>query len=133
MTYLPTARLEVSTRLNYQYSFATSNLANPPRVPGIIYTSGQAGQVVYGNIASSYEIAPKIRLGVNGYFLQSLTPDRTNNHFVRGSEVSEFSLGPGGRYTFDPDNALNVNVYFPIVSRNATSGAQFNFQVTHRF
>jgi hypothetical protein len=133
VTYLPTARLEVTTRLNYQYSFASSNFSDPPRIPGVIYSSGQAGQIVYGNIASSYEVAPKIRLGINGYFLQSLGPDMTNNHTVPRSEVSEFSLGPGGRYTFDADNALNVNLYCPVVSRNGTPGAQLNFQFTRRF
>jgi hypothetical protein len=133
ITYLPTSRLEMSTRLNYQYSFRSSNFSNPPQIPGVIYTSGQAGQIVYGNFASSYEVAKEIRLGFNGYFLQSLNPNQTNDRVVPGSEVSEVSLGPGGRYTFDSDNALNVNLYVPVVSRNGTSGAQVNFQITHRF
>jgi hypothetical protein len=133
LTVLPDARLEFSTRLNYQYNFRTSAIADPPPIPGLTYTSGQAGQIVYGNVDASYEVAAKIRLGFNGYFLQSLTPDRTDNRTVPHSEVSAVSAGPGGRYTFDGGNALNANAYFPVVSRNGSPGPQFNLQFVHRF
>jgi hypothetical protein len=133
VTYLPTASLELSTRLNYQYNLKTSNFAAPPQIPGLIYNTGQAGQICYGNFDASYAVAEKIRLGMNGYFLQSLNPDRTNNQVVPGSEVSAVSLGPGGRYTFNKTNAVNVNVYFPIESRNGSPGPQVNFQIIHRF
>ncbi len=133
VTYLPTARFEFSTRLNYQYNLRTSNFASPPRIPGLILTSGQAGQIAYGNIDSSYEIKDHIRLGFNAYFIDSLTPDRTNNLAVPHSEVRAFSAGPGGRYTFNASNAVNLNMYFPVISCNATSGPQFNLQFVHRF
>jgi hypothetical protein len=132
-TWLPTASLEISTRLNYQYNFPSANFANPPRIPGLLYTSAQAGQICYGNIDASYEVAAKIRLGVNGYFLHSLEPDKTNDHIVPHSEVNAISMGPGGRYTFNKSNAMNVNVYFPLESHNGSPGAQFNFQIIHRF
>jgi hypothetical protein len=133
ITYLPTERLELTTRLNYQYNDRSSNFPNPPPIPGLIYRSGQAGQIVYGNIDMSYEVTDKIRLGLNGYFLQSLNADRTNDQAVRSSQVTEFSIGPGARYTFDDHNAVNVNVYFPVVSCNGSPGPQFNFQLIHRF
>jgi hypothetical protein len=133
ITFLPTERLEFTTRLNYQYNVRSSNFPNPPPIPGLVYRSGQAGQIVYGNLDASYEVADKIRIGLNGYFLQSLNTDRTNDQPVRGSEVTEFSFGPGGRYTFDAHNAVNVNLYFPVVSRNGSPGPQLNFQLIHRF
>jgi hypothetical protein len=132
-TWLPTASLELSTRLNYQYNLPSTNFANPPQIPGLIYTSAQAAQICYGNLDASYEVAANIRLGVNGYFLHSLDPDKTNGSIVPHSEVNEVSLGPGGRYTFDSANFVNINLYFPIVSHNGTPGPQFNFQVIHRF
>jgi hypothetical protein len=133
ITYLPTQRLELTTRLNYQYNVRSGNFPNPPSIPGLIYRSGQAGQIIYGNIDTSYEVTDKIRLGLNGYFLQSLNADRTNEQAVRGSEVTEFSIGPGARYTFDAHNAVNVNLYFPVVSCNGSPGPQLNFQLIHRF
>jgi hypothetical protein len=132
-TWLPTASLELTTRLNYQYNFRSSNFADPPNIPGIIYTSAQAAEICYGNLDASYEIAAKIRLGVNGYFLHALNPDKTNNSIIPHSEVNAISFGPGGRYTFSKSNAVNLNVYFPIESHNGSPGPQFNFQIIHRF
>jgi hypothetical protein len=43
------------------------------------------------------------------------------------------SVGPGARYVVDAADALNLNLYLPVVSRNATSGAQVNLQFVHRF
>jgi hypothetical protein len=133
LTYLPTAALELTTRLNYQYNLRSANFADPPPIPGVIYTSAQAAQICYGNLDASYQVAEKIRLGVNGYFLHSLDPDKTNNMIVPHSEINEVSMGPGGRYTFNKSNAVNVNVYFPIESHNGSPGPQFNFQIIHRF
>ncbi len=45
ITYMPIPKLEFSTRFNYQYNFATSDLANPPKIPGITYYNGQAGEM----------------------------------------------------------------------------------------
>jgi hypothetical protein len=132
-TYLPTSRLEFSTRFNYQYNLKTTNFASPPAVPGLVYTSGQAGQIIYDNFASSYRITEKIHLGINGYVLYGLTPDRTNDHVVAHSRVSEVEVGPGGRYVFDVNDALNVNIYLPVESANGSPGPKINFQFVHRF
>jgi hypothetical protein len=132
-TYLPTAKLEFSTRLHYQYNFKTANIPNPPPIPGLIYSSGQAGQIVYDNFDASYQVAEKIHLGINGYFLDELNADRTNGQIVPHSRESEVYIGPGGRYVFNTINALNVNLYLPVASRNGSPGPQINFQLTHRF
>jgi len=132
-TYLPTPRLEFSSRINYQYNFSTSRFANPPPIPGVIYVSGQAGDLVYSNFASSYQVSGKLHLGVNGYGLDQLTPDQANGHVVAASRASALYLGPGGRYVFNKANTLNVNVYLPVQSRNASSGPALNFQYVHRF
>jgi len=34
---------------------------------------------------------------------------------------------------FNPSNALNLNVYLPVMSHNGTSGVQFNAQFIHHF
>jgi hypothetical protein len=132
-TWLPTSRIEISTRFNYQYNFKTSNIASPPPIPGLIYTSGQAGQIIYDNFDTSYQITDKIHLGINGYVLDEITPDRTNGQVVAHSRISEVEIGPGGRYVFDASNTLNVNVYLPVESANGSPGPKLNFQYVHRF
>jgi len=132
-TYLPRPQLEFSSRLNYQYNLPTGNFQNPQPTPGVTYHSGQAGQLVYGNVDASYEVAPDVHLGVNGYFLDELTPDKTNGQRVGHTIVSEIAAGPGGRYVFDPSNALNLNLYLPMMCNNCTGGVQFNAQFIHHF
>jgi hypothetical protein len=132
-TYLPTSRLEISTRFNYQYNLETSNFADPPPIPGVVYSSGQAGPIIYDNFDASYQITEKIHLGINGYVLDELTPDRTNHRLVAHSRLSEVAVGPGARYVFDVNTALNMNIYLPVESANGSPGPKLNFQFVHRF
>jgi hypothetical protein len=132
-TLVPVPGLEFSTRLNYQYNFQTTNFSNPPPIPGLIYRNGQAGQIVYDNLDASYQVAEKIHLGVNAYVLAELTPDRTNGQIVPRSRETEIYLGPGGRYVFHGADALNVNLYLPVISHNGSPGPQINVQYVHRF
>jgi hypothetical protein len=132
-TVLPRDTVELSTRFNYQYNLRSALMANPPPIPGVIYRNGQAGQIIYDNFDASLKVAEKLHLGVNGYFLDELTPDRTNGQIVPHALESEVYVGPGGRYVFDKDNALNVNFYLPVESHNGSPGPQVNFQYVHRF
>jgi hypothetical protein len=132
-TYLPLPGLEFSTRFNYQYNCKTSNLPAPPPIPGIVYRNGQAGQIIYDNYDASLQLSDKLHLGLNGYFLDELTPDRTNGTIVPHSRETEIYLGPGGRYVFDAGDALNVNFYFPLLSRNGSRGAEVNLQFVKKF
>jgi len=133
ITWVVLPQLELSTRINYQYNTQTSRFDSPPPIPGLVYRNGQAGQMVFGNFDASYAVLPNAYVGVNGYALGELTPDETNGQVVAHSRETEMSIGPGGRYVFDESNALNVNMYLPVVARNTTSGLQFNTQFVHRF
>jgi hypothetical protein len=133
MTWVPLPYLELSTRLNYQYNAQTTVIQSPPPIPGMVYRNGQAGQIVYANFDASYAVTPTAYVGINGYALGQLTSDMTNGQTVAHSHETEVSIGPGGRYVFNEANALNLNFYLPVVSRNATSGTQVNFQYVHRF
>lgn len=130
MTLLPTPKWEISTRFNYQYNFTTSDLQAPVSPT---YHNGQAGQAIYDNFDSSYRVLPRTYLGINGYFIDQLSPNKTNGVVVPKSRESEVYVGPGGRFAFNAANALNVNLYFPVEARNATVGTTFNFQYIHRF
>jgi len=133
LTWVPLPRLEFSSRINYQYNFQTSTIQSPPPIPHLVYRNGQAGQIMYGNFDMSYAVLTNAYLGINGYALGQFNPNTTNGQAVSHSRETELSIGPGGRYVFNETNALNVNLYLPVVSRNATSGTQFNFQFVHKF
>jgi hypothetical protein len=132
-TYMPVAGLEISTRLNYEYNFATSDIASPPRVPGLVYHNGQAGQTVFGNFAASYKVAPRFELGFNGYFIDQLTPDKTNGQIVPHSRQTAVYIGPGARYVWNKTNSVNLNLYVSVESHNGSAGTKLNIQYVHRF
>jgi hypothetical protein len=132
-SYFPTAKIELSNRLNYQYNFAGTRFSNPPPIPGFVYRNGQAGQIVYDNFAASYAVLPQVSAGLNGYLLAQLTPDQTNGALVPKSRENELYLGPGAHITFNAANSLNLNSYLKVISNNAVSGPKFNMQIVHRF
>lgn len=66
-TVLPTPNWEISARLNYVYNFRSERRPNLP--DGFDFRNGQAGDAGWINFATSWEVAPDVRLGVNAYFL----------------------------------------------------------------
>jgi len=132
-TYLPVAKVEISNRFNYQYNLQGSRFSSPPPIPGVQYISGQAGQMVYDNFDASFALLPDRFLGLNGYVVEQLNPDKTNGQTVANSLVRALYLGPGGRIVFPNKDSLNLNFYLKLISKNDTSGTKVSFQYIHRF
>jgi hypothetical protein len=103
-TWVPLPKLEFSSRIIYQYNFRTSTMQSPPPIPGLVYRDGQAGQIVYGNFATSLAVLPNAYVGLNSYALGQLTPNLTNGKIVSHSRETMLSAGPGGRYVFNESN-----------------------------
>ncbi len=133
LSYFPSAKVELSNRLNYQFNFASSAFSNPPPIPGLIYRNGQAGQLLYDNFAASYAVGAGVNLGVAGYVLDQLTPNHTNGASVPFSRENELYLGPGGRVRIGDSDSLNLNLYLKVFANNAVSGPKLNLQLVHRF
>jgi hypothetical protein len=131
-TYFPLAGFELSNRFNYQYNLIGTEFSNPPPIPHLVYRNGQGGQILYDNFAGSYSVLRALSVGLDGYMLDELTPDRTNGQTVSKSLKSEVYLGPGVHITLSDADWLNLNTYFKLVSNNAVSGPQFNVQFIHR-
>jgi hypothetical protein len=74
-----------------------------------------------------------IRPGINGYWLQQLTDDRTNGFNVSLTRVEELFLGPGLSWQINQRSALNFNVYIPVSVKSTLAGPQFNIQHIHQF
>jgi len=132
-TYLPTRRIEMSTRLHYQYNLPTDKLGNPPPIPHLVYRSGQAGQLVYGNFTASYLLTRKFYLGANSYGVYQLSPDKTNGVKVGHARETQFFLGPGGGYNFSKSDTLNVNLYLKVEAHNTANGPSLQLLYIHRF
>jgi hypothetical protein len=128
MSVLPTPKWEISARLNYDYNFKTSRGGDPPPIPGFTFRDGQAGQAAWINFASSYEVAPGIRPGINGYYLRQLDDDRTNGVKVAGSRAEDFYLGPGLSWQISKTSVMNFNLYLPVTVKNGASGPNINIQ-----
>jgi hypothetical protein len=132
-TYLPVRRLEMSTRFHYQYNLATDRISNPPPIPGLVYKSGQAGQLLYDNLTTSYKVTRKLYMGANAYGVYQLSPDKTNGINVSGARETQFYLGPGGGCDFGSASTLNVNVYLKVEAHNTASGPSLQLLYIHRF
>ncbi|QOY23799.1 hypothetical protein FYK61_01690 [Xanthomonas citri] len=130
-TVLPTPRWELSARINYIYNFRSERRPNLP--PGFDFRNGQAGDAGWINFATSWEVAPKLRLGINAYYLTQFRDNRTNDQRVPDSRQRAFYAGPGGVWRFDANNILFANVYLPVEVRNAASGNNVNFEYVHVF
>ncbi|SON83960.1 conserved hypothetical protein [Xanthomonas phaseoli pv. phaseoli] len=128
---LPTPSWEVSARINYIYNFRSERRPNLP--PGFDFRDGQAGDAGWINFATSWDVAPKLRLGINAYYLTQFRDNRTNDQRVPDSRQRAFYAGPGGVWAFDAKNILFANVYLPVEVRNAASGNNVNFEYVHVF
>jgi hypothetical protein len=133
VTMLPVPKWEVSARITYDYNFSTTRGSNPPPIPGFSFASGQAGQAIDLNYASSYELWEGIRLGINGFWLQQLNDDKTNGIAVQGSLQEQLFVGPGLSLQTDQSTVMNFNLYLPVHVANAPSGTELNWQVIHKF
>jgi len=132
-TYLPVRRLEVSTRLHYQYNLVTDKLSNPPPIPHLVYKNGQAGQLIYDNFTTSYKFTRKLYLGANAYGVYQLTPDKTNGIRVGGARETQAYVGPGGGYNLGNADTLNLNAYLKLEAHNTASGPSLQLLYIHRF
>lgn len=129
MTYLPTPKVELSTRINYLYNFTNDDPNAAP--PGVL--DFKAGDALWANFTASYEVWPSVRLGVNGYYFQQLSEDKENGHRANDSRTTDFSMGPGGAWQIDRNNVVLSNVYVPVTEKNTVSGFHMNFRWIHMF
>ena len=94
----------------------------------------QAGQAIHVNFASSYEvIEKKLRLGVNGYYMDQITDNKVDGHDVSNSQEKVLGIGPGLLYSMTPDSHLFFNVYFETMAENRPEGERFNLRYVRHF
>ncbi|MGO2511865.1 SphA family protein [Marinomonas polaris] len=136
-TILPAPRVEVSGRINYLYNFENSEPAgsSPMDWNGGTVNDTQAGQAFYMNFATSYEIYPGFRAGINGYYLKQLTDDKVNGDTLADSKEEVLGLGPGVFWS-SKDQSTNVwvNTYSEsMVENRFRNELKLQFRIAHKF
>jgi hypothetical protein len=124
-TVLPLPGLEFTTRLHWIYNFTNERPVNPPRgIPmGTTVESARAGQSVWANFASSYEVVKGLHLGVNGYYLKQVTLDRfflSDSTYYEGKKPAEgkqqvLGIGPGAFWEVTKQDKLFANYYYQML------------------
>jgi hypothetical protein len=119
-TIYPGRKFEVSARLHYLW-----NSENDRPYEGLHANSIQPGQAFHANVAASYEVLKRLRLGINGYALQQFTDDKINGNAIAGSEERIFGIGPGLAYNQDNHRDkwwVTLNGYFETGAENRPQG-----------
>lgn len=129
-TLFITPRWTLTTRLHYLWN-AKNNDPNRGFV-GADHT--QAGQAIHANFSSAYEVIPKhLRLGVNGYFLTSLTDTKVDGQELNGRREQVLAIGPGALWHISKNSHLFFNAYFETETENRPEGARYNLRFVHHF
>jgi hypothetical protein len=135
MTFLPTPKLEFSTRLHYLYNYRNTDPGFGPAIRHV-----QAGQAVWANFAASYAVLPNLNVGLNGYWFRQITDDKLNGGrdpigglTARGVRSTDLSIGPGALWKVSRKTLVMANVYLPVTVRNTPGGFHMNLRLIQDF
>jgi hypothetical protein len=128
-TLFLTPQWTVSTRIHYLYNFKNNN---PNRLYGNTDDT-QAGQAVHANFATSYEVLPSLRLGINGYYLKQFTNLEVDGDSVKDTREQVLGIGPGLLWSISKDAFLFFNVYFETLAENRPEGERYNLRFVYHF
>jgi len=92
----------------------------------------EPGDAFHLNFAVSYEINPKTRVGIAGYYLKQTTDDRIDGVSIPNSREKVFGIGPGIMYG-DRSSTYIVNYYFEDDAENRPEGDRFVFRYMSSF
>ena len=121
---------EMSFRLHYLWNGENDD-PNVRFFPGAKDT--QAGQAFHINFATSFAMTPRLRVGVNGYYLKQLNDAEINGIKIPGSREQVLAVGPGVFYGLTPDTALIFGAFFETQVKNRSKGNRFIFRILHHF
>lgn len=134
-TYFFTPKLTASWRLHYLWNGENDEpFIGLPGGPEEI----QPGEVFHANFAVSYEAIPKkLRVGLNGYYLDQLSDTEYDIPGVGTEEIDEdekvCAFGPGFLWSFSQNDHLFFNAYFETDADYRPEGERFVLRYVHHF
>ncbi|RMD82709.1 MAG: phenol degradation protein meta [Candidatus Dadabacteria bacterium] len=97
-------------------------------------TNVKPGQALHANFAAAYEVLPhRLRVGVNGYWLEQVSNSEQAGVEVPASREQVFAIGPGLVYHFSQHDHLFFNVFFETEAENRSESNVFQLRWTHHF
>ena len=128
-TYWFTPKWTASFRAHYLYNGKNND---PSQSFGDV-DDIQAGQALHSNFASEYAVTDQLRLGINGYWLKQISDTRIDGHEASGRREKVWAIGPGGMYSFSPNDHVFVNAYFEQDVENRPDGSRVQVRYVHHF
>jgi hypothetical protein len=111
-------------------------------------TTTRAGEAFHMNFGVSHEVfsggganstgggppaGPKVRVGINGYYLQQTTDPEINGVEIPGARERAFGIGPGALISFSPKQHIFLNAYWEDGVRNRPEGFRLTLRYTQKF
>lgn len=95
-------------------------------------SSIQPGQAIHSNLAVSYAVAERWRVGVAGYQLKQISDDRIDGHRQQDSREQVVGIGPGVMYQ-QGKRTFFANLYFESGAENRAQGTQLTLRYLQAF
>ena len=112
-TWMPAPRWELSWRLQYLYNFKNKDPASSSAqfYEGQPLRDTQAGQAAWSNFSVSYEVIPKLSLGIAGYYFRQFSDDKANGSRLSDSREKVLGVGPGAFWKISDAQGFWLNTY----------------------
>ncbi len=128
-TLFITPKWTASTRVHYLWNDKNDD---PNRQYGNADDT-QAGQAFHLNFTTAYQVHPRLRVGINGYYLKQITDSEVDGHDIDDSREEVLAVGPGLLWHINRDAHLFFNAYFETETENRPEGERYNLRVVYHF
>ncbi len=121
-----------SANLKLMYDFHTKNTDFIP--PGETEKSDyQTGQQFHGDFCVDYGVIEKLRVGVAGFFLKSITDDKLDGDNLDDSKEQLVGLGPAVCYSPLPNLSIMAKFLWETAAKNHTQGGNAWLKAVYSF